>query len=93
MTIIKRFLQTIKYPVRKTDDSEIPEGESYVILDTDRNMYFSYWVTSIIPAFSGTPEHAKSYNRGYGADMHNDLYRLRKQLYRVTTTNKEMGWR
>ena len=87
--MLKRLLQSVKYPIKMTDDSEIPESKSYVILDMDSGFYFlgnkTLWVSN--------PRNAKVYRHGDGLEMHKTLYALRKKMYRVTTTNEQMGWR
>lgn len=42
MKVLKNIFREVRYPTRRFPDleSEIPEGEYYVILDMDNNMYF-----------------------------------------------------
>lgn len=92
MSLLKRIVQSVKYPARMGIASDIQGGQVYVILDMDMGMYFkslnrtrSEWVSDA--------RNAKTYRAGMGQQLGIDLYRLRLQHYRVTTTNEEMGWR
>lgn len=94
MKILKYAFRELRYPTKKfEDEGDIPEGKSYVILNMDDDTYFSYWVSKSVPAFSGTHHNAKTYTRGYGDNLHDDVFRLRKLLYRVTVTDESMGWK
>lgn len=92
MSLLKRIVQSVKYPAVMGIASDIQDGQEYVILEMDMGLYFrsvknnrSEWV--------GRPEDAKIYRAGMGNELSVDLYRLRLQHYRVTATNDEMGWR
>ena len=96
MRFLKQAFREAKYPTKRFDDSEIPEGVTYVILEMDTGMYFGAWgIDRKKPAiFTAFHENAKQYGSGDGKELSDDLYALRKKyLHRVTTTNEEMNWK
>lgn len=93
MGIIKNAIRELRYPTKRFDDGEIPQGAFYVILNMDTDMYFNGWAGADRPSFCGTPEFSLTYTHGMGKQLSDDLYRLRKLFYRVTTTNKDMNWK